>query len=72
MKYDYDCLKIGEILNIYYDVFGKTYKIDFSDEPEEFRDDIINCIETGTPQVFKPHAESDALRGLIPGIDYVL
>ena len=50
MKYDYDSMETWEIHDLYDDVFGSCYEIFFQDSMEDWRDDIIECIESGEPQ----------------------
>ena len=50
MKYDYDSMKTWEIRDIYREVFGSSYGIPAFDDEEGWRDDVIECIESGEPQ----------------------
>ncbi|MDO4590385.1 MAG: hypothetical protein Q4B35_03195 [Slackia sp.] len=50
MKYDYDSMETWEILDIYREVFGKFYEMFALDDEDDWRDDIIECIESGEPQ----------------------
>lgn len=73
MKYDYDRLSTEDILEIYYDVFGDDYFFSYPDaDIESKREDVIRCIENGTPQEYESAGVSDHLRGLVAGVDYLL
>ena len=50
MKYDYDSMDVWEIIDVYKEVFGSRYGIFVLDDAEDWRDDIIECIESGEPQ----------------------
>lgn len=50
MKYDYDEMDTPDILSLYFDVFGDCYKLEWNSEADDWREDVIKCIESGKPQ----------------------
>ena len=49
MKYDYDSMSNNELHELYYRVFGVFFAMNWDDD-DPHRDEVIACIESGTPQ----------------------
>ncbi len=50
MKHDYDSMGIGAIHRLYRQTFGAFFCVEWDDELEPHRQEIIDCIESGQPQ----------------------
>ena len=71
MKYDYDKYQGDALDNLYFRVFGSFFGVDWDDHSDH-RQEIIDCIESGTPQDMSKVCGSWTEEDGVPGVDFVL
>ncbi len=71
MKYDYSQMSVDEICDAYDEMFPqRPFMVSWDDDLSSHRQEIIDYIESGTPQDAGAVNKRDSLEGA-PGIDFV-
>ena len=71
MKYDYADYPCEKIYGLYYRVFGSFFFQNVNDHTDH-RQEIIDCIESGTPQDMSRVRGGWTAEDGVPGVDFVL
>lgn len=50
MGNEFNLMSVDDLQDVYFDLFGGFFGVDFGLDIESFRDNIIECIVTGVPQ----------------------
>lgn len=73
MKYDYDSMSVDNLCDIYDELFpARSFAVNWDDELENHRQEIIDCIESGVPQDEDTIAGGWTEEDGVPGVDFAL
>ena len=71
MKYEYEKMSNDEIDELYLDVFGTSFAVNW-DDYSDHRQEIIDCIESGAPQDESTIGGGWTEEDGVPGVDFAL